>query len=475
MSGIVEQVLKTTDVVGGGLLSYNQMLCLGTKKTYPLLVTKHTMPPGIEAKRRIRLMKQNEPVEEKKQEKEEIKSILEGIIREGARKMLQAAIEQEVIEYIASLADKTDENGKRMVVKNGFLPERSILTGIGPITIKQPRVRDKRKDKETFTSSILPRYIRRIPSLDNLIPVLYLKGISTGDFTEALSAILEENAKGLSANTVVRLKKQWEEEYKQWSKRDLTGKQYVYFWVDGIYFNVRLEDTGNKKQCFLVIIGALEDGTKELVAVLDGYRESKLSWIELLSDLKHRGLEKDPSLAIDDGGLGFWPALREVYPDTKEQRCWVHKTANILDKMPKSIQSKAKEKIHDIYLAPTKEQAFVAYNTFLSVYRTKFEKACDCLIKDKDTLFTFYDFPAEQWVHIRSTNVIESVFGTVRLRTDKTKGCGSRIATLTMVFKLACEAQKTWKKIKGYKLIPHVIQGVKFVDGEITDTGIKEA
>ena len=446
------------------------------RKTYPLVTSSNNKPLAKGVKRRIRLMKQNEPVERKKQEKEEeVKSILEEIIREGARKLLQAAIEDEVAEYIALFSDIKDDNGRRMIVKNGFLPERPLLTGIGPIPVRQPRIRDKRENKETFTSAILPRYMRRIPSLDNLIPVLYLKGISTGDFTGALSAILGENAKGLSANTVVRLKRQWEGEYKAWIKRDLSDKRYIYFWADGIYFNVRLEDPENKRQCFLVVIGALEDGTKELVAVLDGYRESKLSWTELLSDLKERGLTEGPKLAIGDGGLGLWAAMREVYPETREQRCWVHKTANILDKMPKSVQPKAKEKIHDIYLAPTREQALVAYNAFLSVYRTKFEKACECLVKDKGVLFTLYDFPAEHWVHIRSTDVIESVFATVRLRTDKTKGCGSRLATFTMVFKLAREAQKTWKKIKGSKLIPHVIKGACFVDGEMADTEIKVA
>ncbi|NBJ14833.1 MAG: IS256 family transposase [Dehalobacter sp. 4CP] len=414
-------------------------------------------------------MKNNEPVAQKNQEKEEPQSVLEQILREGARKLLQAAIEHEVAEYISIFSEAKDENGRHMIVRNGFLPERSILTGIGPLPVKQPRIRDKRENKETFTSAILPRYLRRIPSLDNLIPTLYLKGISTGDFTEALSAILGENAKGLSANTIVRLKKQWEEEYKLWIKHNLADKRYIYFWADGIYFNVRLEDPENKKQCFLVIIGALEDGTKELVAVLDGYRESKLSWKELLLDLKQRGLSEGPRLAIGDGSLGFWAAIREVYPETKEQRCWVHKTANILDNMPKSVQPKAKEKIHDIYMAPTKEQALVAFNNFHSVYGTKFEKACECLTKDKDTLLTFYDFPAEHWIHIRSTNPIESTFATVRLRTKKTKGCGTRLATLTMVFKLALEAQKTWQKIKGYKLIPKVIEGAKFVDGELME------
>ncbi|RPJ01221.1 MAG: IS256 family transposase [Deltaproteobacteria bacterium] len=416
-------------------------------------------------------MKKNELKHEKKQEQDDNKgSLLEGIIREGARKLLQTAIEQEVTEYLNLFSSVKDADGKRLVVGNGFLPERSILTGIGPIQVKQRRVRDRREG-ESFTSVILPRYLRRIPSVDNLIPVLYLKGISTGDFTEALSAILGENAKGLSATNIVRLKSQWEKEYRDWTDRDLTGKRYVYFWADGIYFNVRLEDPENKRQCFLVIIGAREDGTKELVGVLDGYRESKLSWTELLSKLKEKGLTEGPKLAMGDGGLGFWAALPEVYPETKEQRCWVHKTANILDKMPKSVQPKAKERIHDIYLAPTKNQALVAMNSFVSLYGKKFPEASKCLTKDQDVLFTFYDFPAEHWVHIRSTNVIESTFATVRLRTDKTKGCGSRLATLTMVFKLTEAAQKTWKRIKGHKLIPRVLDGATFLDGEIPGEG----
>jgi transposase-like protein len=393
---------------------------------------------------------------------------LEEIIREGARQLLQMAVEQEVSAYIELFKELKDEDGRRLVVRHGFLPERSLLTGIGPVTVKQPRIRDKREG-ESFTSAILPRYLRRLPSLDNLIPTLYLKGISTGDFGRALEAILGENAKGLSASTIVRLKKQWEQEYKEWAKRDLSQKHYVYFFADGIYFNVRLEDTENKRQCFLIIIGVLTDGTKELVAVLDGYRESKLSWMELLSSLKERGLTEGPRLAIGDGGLGFWAALREAYPGAEEQRCWVHKTANILDKMPKSVQPKAKQKIHDIYLAPTKEQALVAYNSFLSLYVKKFPDACECLSKDKDVLFTFYDFPAEHWIHIRTTNPIESTFATVRLRTEKTKGCGTRLATLAMVFKLVLETQKTWKKIKGYRLIPKVLEGATFVDGEVRD------
>jgi putative transposase len=412
-------------------------------------------------------MKNDEPVGSENQAAQK-NGLLEEIIREGARKVLQAAIEHEVGAYLDMFKELKDETGKRMVVRHGFLPERDLLTGIGPLSIKQPRVRDKREGK-SFTSAILPRYMRRVPSLDNLIPVLYLKGISTGDFTEALEAILGENAKGLSASTVVRLKKQWEQDFRAWAKRDLTGTRYVYFWADGIHFNVRLEDTENKRQCILVIIGAREDGTKELVAVLDGYRESKLSWMEILSSLKERGLIQGPKLAIGDGALGFWAALREAYPDCEEQRCWVHKTANILDKMPKSVQPRAKERIHDIYLAPTKEQALVAYNSFLTLYSKKFHEACECLSKDKEVLFTFYNFPAEHWIHIRTTNPIESTFATVRLRTEKTKGCGTRLATLTMVFKLVLETKKTWKKIKGYRLIPKVLEGVTFIDGELAD------
>ena len=416
------------------------------------------------AKERIRLMKKNDPKQNKNQEQvEEVKSPLEEIIREGARKLLQSAIEREIADYMESI---NVTGGRRHVVRNGFAPERSILTGIGPISIKQPRIRDRRQDKESFTSSILPRYLRRVPSLDNLIPVLYLKGVSTGDFTGALSAILGDNVKGLSANTVVRLKRQWEDEYRQWTKRSLENRRYVYFRADGINFNVRLEDPENKKQCMLIIIGAGEDGTKELVGILDGYRESKLSWMELLSDLKERGIATGPDLAIGDGGLGFWAALREVYPDAKEQRCRVHKTANILDKMPKGTQPRAKERIHDIYRADTRQQALVAMNSFVSLYGKKFPGACECLTKDTDVLLAFYDFPAEHWIHIRSTNVIESTFATVRLRTDKTRGCGTRLATLTMVFKLAREARKTWKRLKGYRLIPRVLEGDIFIDGE---------
>lgn len=413
-------------------------------------------------------MRNNERNNAESQIQQEPKSILEEIIREGARKLLQQAIENEVAEYLERFSGQGDERGRRLVVRNGFLPARELVSGVGPLRIRQPRVRDRREG-EDFSSNILPRYMRRVPSIDNLIPVLYLKGISTGDFTRALEAILGERAPGLSAANIVRLKRQWEQDYQQWAKRDISSKRYVYFWADGIYFNVRLEDPGNDRQCILVIMGALEDGKKEMVAVLDGYRESKESWRGVLRDLKRRGLKEVPKLAVGDGGLGFWAALEEEFPQTREQRCWVHKTLNILDKMPKGMHPKVKAHLREMYTAATKEEALKAYEEFLILYRAKYERACECLKKDKDVLFTFYDFPAEHWVHIRTTNPIESTFGTVRHRTRKTKGCGSRLATLTMVFKLSLEAEKTWKKLKGHQLIAKVIEGVKFVDGEMME------
>jgi putative transposase len=299
--------------------------------------------------------------------------------------------------------------------------------------------------------------------VDALIPALYLKGVSTGDFSEALAAILGETASGLSATNIVRLKAGWEADYQAWRQRDLSQKHYVYWWADGIYFNVRLEDA---RPCMLVIVGALEDGTKELLAIADGFRESKDSWAEVLRDLKAHGLRQGPKLAIADGSLGFWLALQEEFsPEVDQQRCWVHKTANVLDKLPKSLQGRAKELLHDIYLAPAHQDALKAYDRFLNHYQLKYPKACECLQKDKDTLFNFYHFPAEHWAHLRTTNPIESTFATVRLRTQRTKGCGSRIATLTMVYKLGLEAQKTWRRLNGAEKLTKVIHGTRFVDG----------
>jgi len=396
-----------------------------------------------------------------KRAEDEEKSFFEQLLQEGARKLLQAAIENEVMDYIQVHKDRRDENGQRLVVRNGHLPEREIVSGIGPIKVRQPRVRHR--DQGRFSSAILPRFMRRTPSVDALIPALYLKGISTGDFTEALAAILGEKASGLSATNIVRLKAGWEADYKAWSQRDLSQKRYVYWWADGVYFNVRLDE---ERSCVLVLIGATEDGTKELLAVVDGYRESTQSWRELLGQLKRLGLTSAPKLAIGDGSLGFWIALQQEYGPVVQQRCWVHKTANILDKMPKSVQGKAKQLIHEMYLAPTRKAALAAYDQFISSYQAKYPKATECLEKDKQWLFTFYNFPAQHWPHLRTTNPIESTFATVRLRTHRTKGCGSRIATLTMVFKLGIEAQKHWRRLNGSELIPKVVTGVQFVDGE---------
>jgi putative transposase len=379
--------------------------------------------------------------------------------------MLHEAIEGEVAEYIERHRTVTDEQGHRLVIRNGHLPERDLLTGAGPVRICQPRVRDGREGHR-FSSQILPPFLRRVPSLDALIPLLYLKGVSTGDFSEALRAILGPNAPGLSPTNIVRLKDGWQKDYEAWSKRDLSGKRYVYWWADGIYFNVRLEPD---RPCMLVLMGALADGTKELVALWDGQRESKASWLQVLRELQRRGLKHGPKLAVGDGALGFWAALREACPGVREQRCWVHKTANVLDKLPKRDQPDAKKLIHEMYLASTRADAKKAYRDFVRQYEAKHPKAVECLVKDEDVLFTFYDFPAEHWAHLRTTNPIESTFATVRHRTRQTKGCGSRLATLTMVFKLSREAERHWRRLNGHQHIAKVIEGVKFVDGELKE------
>ena len=394
------------------------------------------------------------------------KDALTEVLRSGAQRMLAAALEAEVESYLAQHADARDEAGHRLVVRNGRCPERTIQTGLGSVEVRRPRIDDRRVDKDgrriQFTSSILPPYLRRTKSLDELIPWLYLKGISTGDFSEALSALLGTDAPGLSASTVVRLKQVWETECKEWGRRDLTGKEYVYIWVDGIHFNIRLEE---HRQCILVVMGATADGKKELLAIQDGYRESEQSWKELLLDLKARGLTRDPELAIGDGALGFWKALPQVWPGTRAQRCWCHKTANVLNKLPKREQPRAKDALHQIWMAATKEDANRAFDLFVKTYEAKYPKAAGCLVKDRDELLTFYDFPAEHWKHIRTTNPIESTFATVRLRTKRTKGSGSRVACMAMVFKLAQAAERKWRKLNGYQLLGDIIRGVQFKDG----------
>ena len=390
--------------------------------------------------------------------------VMTAILREGARQMLATAIDAEVADWIDRHAHLKDDQGRRQVTRNGHLPQRTVTTGIGEVPVRQPRVRDRRPDGERvkFTSKILPPYLRKTKSIEDLIPWLYLKGVSTGAFPEALAALLGPDAAGLSATTVARLKSHWEQEYAQWNKRSLEGKQYAYVWADGIHFNIRLEED---RQCILVLMGATAQGRKELIAVHDGHRESELSWRELLLDCKSRGLTVDPKLATGDGALGFWKALRQVYPATREQRCTVHKTANVLDKLPKGLQAVAKSKLHDIWQAETREQADKAFDLFLTTYEAKYPKAADCLAKDREALLAFYDFPAEHWIHLRTTNPIESTFATVRLRHRKTKGNGSRKACLAMVFKLCQAAEKKWRILNGSQIIPDVIQGVRFIDG----------
>lgn len=402
--------------------------------------------------------------------RDENRSVLDEVARQGAQRMLAEALEAEVQEFVERHRDVVDEQARRQVVRNGYLPEREILTGVGPIEVKQPRVRDKRgtagEDAIRFSSSILPRYLRRSKNMDELLPWLYLRGISTGQFQEALEALVGPDAKGLSASSITRLTEEWAEQERAWSSRDLSGKEYVYLWADGVYFNVRLEEG---RQCILVLIGARKDGTKELLAILDGYRESEQSWTEILVDVKARGLTIDPRLAIGDGALGFWAALRKVFPETREQRCWCHKTSNALNKLPRSVQPKAKRDIQDIWMAETKEEALKAFDTFVAKYEAKYPGAVNCLRKDKDELLSFYDFPAEHWRHLRTTNPIESMFATVRLRHRRTKGSGSRRACLAMVFKLSQIAQRKWRRLNGAEKILRLLEGAKFVDGKLED------
>jgi transposase-like protein len=391
--------------------------------------------------------------------------VLTEVIRQGAKQLLSQAIEAEVAEWIERHKEYQDDQGRQQVVRNGFLPARTILTGIGPVDLKQPRVHDRRRKEEAekFSSQILPPYLRKTKSIEELIPWLYLKGISSGDFNEALGALLGPQAKGLSATTVTRLKTVWQDEYQAWSKRSLKDKHYVYVWADGVHFNIRLGE--KERLCILVLLGASADGTKELIAIQEGYRESEQSWKTLLLDCKERGLKIAPELATADGALGFWKALPKVWPTTRGQRCWVHKTANVLDKLPKGQQPQAKKMLCDIYMSAAKVEAEKAFDLFLKNWEAKYPKATECLVKDRDELLAFYDFPAEHWLHIRTTNPIESTFATVRLRTTKTKGCGTRSACETMVFKLMESASKGWRKLNGALLLPEILQGVKFVDG----------
>ncbi len=386
------------------------------------------------------------------------------LVRNGARKLIEQAIEAELGALLAVHANEKTGDGRARLVRHGHLPERNVLTGVGAIPVKVPRVRDRGTgdDKITFTPSILPRYLRKAMSVEDLLPWLYLKGVSSGDFQEALAALLGADAKGLSATTISRLKADWWVDYQAWQKRDLSTRRFLYIWADGVYFAPRMAE---EKQCVLVIVGADEYGQKELPGMTDGFRESTQSWRELLLDLKRRGLTQDPKLAIGDGALGFWAALREVFANSREQRCWLHKTTNVLNAMPKSVQPKAKDHLHDIWQAETRRQAEAAFDFFAETYGVKYDKAAAKLVKDRDALLTFYDFPDEHWKHVRTTNPIESTFATVRHRTRRTKGCLSRKTGLAMAFKLMMSTQAKWRKLDGRNRMPELIEGVAFRDG----------
>jgi putative transposase len=389
------------------------------------------------------------------------------VLREGARRMLTQAIEAEVEAFLAAHQGFVDERGRRRLVRNGHAPDRHIQTGIGTIEVRRPRVRDRGghgSEPIRFSSAILPPYLRRTRNVEELLPWLYLKGVSTGQFAEALAALLGPDAPGLSAATVRRLTEAWHEEHARWQKRDLSARRYVYLWADGVYFTPRLD---HERQCLLVLIGADASGRKELLAVEDGFRESAQSWRELLLRLRdENGLVLDPELATGDGALGFWQALHEVWPRTRQQRCWVHKTANVLNALPKSVHGKAKQDLPAIYKAESRTEAEAAFDRFTAKYGPKYDRATTCLVKDRDALLAFYAAPAEHWKHVRTTNPIESTFATVRLRTDRTKGCLSRQTALAMVFKLAKAAERHWRRLDGTERLAQVIAGVRFCDGE---------
>lgn len=384
------------------------------------------------------------------------------LLRNGARELIRNAVEAELLDLLARYSEETVDN-KARVVRNGYLPERTIQTGIGEVEVKIPKIRDRAGEGVKFNSTIIPPYLKKTQSMEELLPLLYLKGISTGDFQEALAALLGPNAKGLSAGTISRLKKDWIAEQEKWGKRDLSLKHYVYIWADGVYFHVRGD---NDRACVLVLIGVTDKGKKELIAIEDGFRESTQSWRELLLSVKQRGLKKAPKLAIGDGALGFWKAISEIYPETRHQRCWVHKTANVLNKLPKSVQPKVKEALINIYMAETREEAYKAFDNTIARFEVKYPGAMACLQKDKSELLAFYDFPAKHWIHIRTTNPIESTFSTVRLRTAKTRNCVSRATILAMVFKLVQSAENRWNRLRGFELLADVIEGVQFINGE---------
>ena len=408
---------------------------------------------------------------------EEIDDPLTAVLRSGARRLLAQAIEAEAEAFLALMADRQLDDGRARFVRHGHGPARTIQTGIGPVAVQRVKVRDRDPagtgERVRFTSAILPRWCRRTRSIDALLPILYLRGISTGDFQEALAALLGKDAPNLSPSVLARLKGEWQAEHERWQRRDLSARRYVYIWADGVYLQARMEP---QAECMLVIIGATPEGKKELVGFQVGVRESAQSWRELLVGLKARGLAIAPEVAVGDGALGFWKALEEVFPSARHQRCWVHKAANVLNKMPKSLQANARQDLREIWMAPDRAAAAAAIDTFQEKYAAKYGRAVDCLVKDREALLTFFDFPAEHWDHLRSSNPIESVFATVRHRTVRTKGALSQETARLMVFKLIMAAARTWRRLKGENQLPKVIDGVRFQDGiEVAATDAKDA
>jgi transposase-like protein len=399
--------------------------------------------------------------------REEMTDALTELLRTGAVQLIQQAVEAELVGFMEQFSGRLLEDGKAAVVRNGYHPERDIQTGIGPVTVKIPKVRSKDGEPVTFRSALVPPYIRKTASLEAALPWLYLKGISTGEMAEALKVLVGPEAAGLSASTVARLKQTWAEDYKIWCDKRLDKDRWVYIWADGVYSGLRAEDA---KLCALVIIGVNERGEKHFLAIEDGVRESTQSWREVLLSLKARGLSA-PKLGIGDGAMGFWAALEEAYPETRHQRCWMHKTGNVLNCMPKSIQPKVKSALHEIWQAETRADAYKAFDLFIQTYEAKYPKATVMLQKDREELLAFYDFPAQHWQSLRTTNPIESTFGTIRHRTKRSKGCLTRDGMLHMMFKLSECAEKTWRKQRGFNSLAKVIMGVKFKDGIEVATG----
>ena len=412
-------------------------------------------------------MKKDTVVELRRPEQEP--DLLSTMLRDGAQRLVAQAVRAEFEEFLARFGEQRTDDGRSAVVRNGFQPEREILTGLGPVAVRVPKARARTEAPAVFRSRLVPPYVRRAKSMDAALPWLYLHGISTGDMREALAALVGPQAAGLSASVVARLKGRWMQEYRLWCKSKLGKDRWVYLWVDGIYSGLRGED---ERLCALVVIGVNERGQKRFLAIEDGVRESKQSWRELLLALKARGLAIPPRLAVGDGALGFWAALEEVYCETRHQRCWKHKTVNVLNYLPRAVQPKAKAALHEIWMAETKADAERAFDQFIATFGAKYPKAVECLAKDRAELLAFYDFPAEHWIHLRTSNVIESSFATVRHRTDRTKGCLTRDGMLSMIFKLGMSAERSWKRLRGFEWLAKVIDGVKFRDGIEVRTGM---